>query len=726
MSSRIIAVNSNGVETPGKKKAVPNFDPNFLVPTTGQPVSVKKIAEEPYLYHIWTYASGRVIADNIKWLPKTITNTNSGEILPPDNDINSLFRMPNPFMPSSISFWEAIALGLLLPSARADNSQEDTGGQVFLVGVKTNGDFADFSKGEIPEMIFPYTDKVIKPRTTKQKDKGHSLDGWELVVAGQGKKGVPLETGQVIRIHLFNPYNWLSGVSPFFSSQMALIDDIQSDIYNTQSLENDGTVAGVLKTEQDLSPEQYEQNWKRWMSKHGGTGRNNTVAMLANGLEYQQFGLSQADMQFTEQKQYIFEKFAAAYKLNKIAYGKYEGINFATIKEGRKLLWQDTYQPLDKLITTAINNQWISNIKPGNLVLESDYSGVEALRPNYKEPVNSAKIMWDMGVTTEVAFRLNSIPLTDEDLDNMPWLKERPPVKIAGAAPVPPKSVKKAIAKDGLSEEEKAALSLDYIAKILDPGEKRWRDQMDKFFISQRNRMQDNVDKWLKLQKDIPKSLNKAVYWKAYWKQLIIDPASFLLNPPEENKKLTKIFTPLIIAQLGAETLQLEAELGSLIAWNVNGDIIDNFIKARVEDIKSINTTTFKMSNKKIGEAITEAIKENATPQEAAKLIKSAIADVGEMRKNQSMTIARTETGSISSAARFQAFRAEGIEYTVWLTAGDEKVRDTHVIAGSSGPVLIGNNFPAVNMRFPLDPKGLPGDIINCRCVSIPAKAPKE
>ena len=89
------------------------------------------------------------------------------------------------------------------------------------------------------------------------------------------------------------------------------------------------------------------------------------------------------------------------------------------------------------------------------------------------------------------------------------------------------------------------------------------------------------------------------------------------------------------------------------------------------------------------------------------------------------MTIARTETGTISSSTRFQAFRIEGIEYTEWLTAGDEKVRDSHVIAGNSGPVEIGGNFPAVNMRFPLDPKGLPGDIINCRCVAVAAKAPK-
>ena len=105
---------------------------------------------------------------------------------------------------------------------------------------------------------------------------------------------------------------------------------------------------------------------------------------------------------------------------------------------------------------------------------------------------------------------------------------------------------------------------------------------------------------------------------------------------------------------------------------------------------------------------------------------KEAIKDVGETRKNQSMTIARTETGTISGATRYQAFRIEGIEYTEWLTANDEKVRDSHVVAGNSGPIAVGGLFPAVNMRYPLDPQGMPGDIINCRCVSIPAKRARE
>ncbi len=725
--ANIIVANRFGAET--KKKSVPNLDPDFMLPTAGgSEISAADIAKEPYLFHLWTYASASIYADRLKWLPKIVENKNSGEIKP-DADILDVFNNPNPWMRSGATFWEAVILGLMLPSERVDNKPENTGGQVFLVFLDKNGEPVDLSTGAIPNMVFPYTDKCIRARQT-ENDNGTILEGWDFVDPKTNQTKIKFKTTEVVRINQFNPYDWVSGLSPFVSAQFALVEDVKSDIYNTQSFENDGTVAGVLSTDLDMGDDQYKENMKRWMSKHGGAGNNSKIAILGNGLKYQQYGLSQVDMQFTEQKKGILEKFAAAYKLNKIAYGKYEGINYATIKEGRKLLWQDSYLPVDKLITSAINDQWVRYIDNGKWVFKSDYSGVEALKPDYTIPGKSAQVMVNMGLPASLAFQLNGIPLTEQNLIDFPWLSEQPPSKTAGAAPAPEKSIepkiKSLIHKNELNDEEKKLISASYIKNILEPMERKWRDAMDKFFNSQRNRMQDKVDDWLKTQKSIPDSIDVSVYLKAYWKQLIIDPAMFLLNPIEENKKLTKVFKPLVVDQLKSETERLKEELGPLISWEVDEDNVDSFIKARQEDIKSINTTTFKKANKKIGVAIEEAIKANDTPQETAKKIKAAISDVATVRKNQAMTIARTETGSISSAARFGAFKAEGIEYTEWLTANDEKVREAHVIAGNAGPIPLGNNFPAVNMRFPLDPRGLAGEIINCRCVSIAARSPRD
>lgn len=806
--NNIITVDKYGNET-NIEKSIPNLDPYFLYPTgTRSRYGGGNVAERPYQNHIWTYASGEVISRNVCRLPKVISKKTDPDKLIFEHKVLDVFDMPNPWM-SSIGFWKSICLGLLLPSRRAplekhkvdkavptnrSDDMGDTGGQVFLIPLTNSGEKVNLRRGDIPDMILPYTDRYIRAKETHDPDKGTTLDGWQWINSANNTVIDTFSPEEIIRINLLNPYDWIRGLSPLTPAGLALVDDIKSDIYNTESFENDGTVAGLLSTENDMTNDQFEINLKRWYSRNGGVGNNNRIAMIANGLKYQQFGLSQADMQFTEQKRWIFEKFAAAYGLNKIAYGKYEEINFATIREGRRMLWIDTYQPLDQLICNAITTQWIKYVDKGAF-LHSDYSRVETLREDYTKRAQAAKVMVDMGYPASLASKINNIPITEEMIQKYPWLDEKPmqrqPIQEQGKEKdKPKKSATKSAEKMQMSEEERKAQSWDYIHKVLDPGEKKWKSTMIRFFNSQRNRMQDKVDVWEKKQKEIPKNIKKDIYLKSFWKafnkeypeiyayqyqiknteylsvpfynkdegarmlktpkyqdwdteeavrafdksnisvikEIIIDPKAFLLNPVEENEKLLQLVKPLIVDQMRREKNRLNEELGTLIEWDVTDENIKEFIEKRKKDIKEINTTTFKKANKKIGKAIEISIEENETPQEAAKRIKAAISEVVETRKNAAQTIARTETGMISGAARFEAFHVEGVEYHEWLNAADEKIRFDHTQkpTGVGGEVVrVGAVFPIVLMRYPLDPMGSADQIINCRCVAIAVEEPE-
>lgn len=693
-----------------KVRTIPNLDPGFFIPTlSAGNISASDIAERPYQYHPWINACGRVISMNVSRLPKVLTKKDKPEEYIYEHEVLALFENPNPFM-TEIVFWQAIVLGLLLPSKRT-NEKGNTGGQVFLVCDSGNEDKpqVDLRKGDIPKFIYPYTDKVIRPR----RDGKDRLTGWIYEVPGYKNTKIEYELDEIIRINFFNPYDWLKGMSYFSPAQIAVLQDIKADIYNTTTFDNDATIAGLLTSDQHLTPEQFEIYMKRWYEKYGGAGNSNRTAILGMGLKYQQYGLTHADMQYVEQKEKNYEQILAVHGLNRIALGNYEKLNRATIVEGRRMLWQDTYMPIDQQITVSINNQWVRNID--NFRLRSDYSGIEALREDYGNRAKAGGTMVkDMDFPPALAARLNNIPLTDQNLTDYPWLNEKPEQKapggFAGAESLAPIISTKGVE---VGEDERMKLSWDYIHKVLDPGEKKFKAQLERFFNSQRNRMQDRVDFWLKQQE-------RAI------KIMILDPKMFLLNFFEENEALAKLIKPLVIDQLKRETARIEQELGELIEWNVTDERIGEFIKARQNEIKEINSTTFKKAHKKIGAAIEEAIKENATPQQAAKLIKSAISDVGEVRKNQSLTIARTETGIISSSTRFKAFHIEGIEYGEWLTAGDEGVRSNHRKAGEAGILPIGQKYPYVNMRFPLDPEGAVGEIVNCRCVLLAAEKEKK
>lgn len=93
----------------------------------------------------------------------------------------------------------------------------------------------------------------------------------------------------------------------------------------------------------------------------------------------------------------------------------------------------------------------------------------------------------------------------------------------------------------------------------------------------------------------------------------------------------------------------------------------------------------------------------------------------------ESPAIAQSEASDTVNRSRRDML--ETTEYNEWVTAGDHRVRDTHVVYGDAGPQPDGFNYADLTggdytLRFPYDPEcDEPSEIINCRCVSLPAGA---
>jgi hypothetical protein len=97
-------------------------------------------------------------------------------------------------------------------------------------------------------------------------------------------------------------------------------------------------------------------------------------------------------------------------------------------------------------------------------------------------------------------------------------------------------------------------------------------------------------------------------------------------------------------------------------------------------------------------------------------------------------SIIRTEVGrafSIASQDSLEQAAARGGKSGItirkyWLTAHDERVRETHRQAGidyAIGKAIAADAFFVVGgerLKEPLDPNGSAGETINCRCVSVP------
>ena len=719
MAKKLIIYDARGNEVLTKAAQVPDLDPSFWT-SAGNSTdnNVSDIARKPYINHWLVYAAARNISSNLARLPRRFKREDES-IVEKNHDLLKLFRRPNVFM-TGRTFWEAVVLYTLLP---AEGMGASRGGQCFIVCDSGNEDpRVDLAKGEIPASMYPYSDEFI----TAQYDSKRKFVGWKLKI--ENELEVEYAPHQIIRVYNFNPYDWLSGVSMCAPAILSLKQDIKANIWNTRSFENDAIPAGVLSSEQELDETQAAEIKARWYQQYSGVGNARRVAVLGKGTQFQTTGITQKDLEFSQQKDRAVDEMLAAFGLNKIAIGKYEQINYATIIEGHRMLWEDTYMPIDDSICEQVNSQFVNNVEVKNKIyISADTSSVRVLKKDYTKNIASAKTMYDMKVPASVAMRINEVPITDQDIKDCPWLAEKPePVSMPAYGydaladsgmeyDAPKKSV---IIKTGFGLDARDKISMDYIERVLQPGENLFFSKLLRYFTSERNRMLDKVDEWYKATSKKYKEVVDGV---------VVSPSMFLLDLDEETQFLIeRIYRPQVVLQLRAEYAKLNEELGRLVDWGIKDETIDRFINNRRAALMSVVETTFSAVSDKVSDAIADGYSRNLAIDELSREIKDAISDVGEIRKNQSRTIARTETGIISSEARYDAFKDAEVEYHQWINAHDEKVRDTHADGSGDGGLIVrvGTEFPNTRLLHPLDPSGEPGEIINCRCTSVAVEKP--
>jgi SPP1 gp7 family putative phage head morphogenesis protein len=137
------------------------------------------------------------------------------------------------------------------------------------------------------------------------------------------------------------------------------------------------------------------------------------------------------------------------------------------------------------------------------------------------------------------------------------------------------------------------------------------------------------------------------------------------------------------------------------------------FIKERKSNLKDVPQKTHDV----VKAQLVEGIQNGETVAQLAARVRSAFNNLADVDANR---IAMTETGSAYGAGRAQGMRQAGVRWKQWLTSGDSNVRPAHAKANGqavkvSDPFIVDNE----ELDFPGDTNGSPGNVINCRCVSI-------
>jgi SPP1 gp7 family putative phage head morphogenesis protein len=681
---------------PIRTKANPDLDPDFLKGwwrLHGSTDAASKILKKPYAKHPWVYACASKIANNLARQPIIYKNPNTDEeaVHP---ELERLFANPNWNMSQTI-FFEAVLLNLLLPTP------ETPGGQCFILPTDADGNPADIRRGQVPDFLYPFSDMLVKP---KKGEKGKFEGIWEYIHPS-GRK-IPFRNDQIIRTRLYNPYDWMLGLSPYSSLEITITGDIKGTQLADRFFENNATVGGVLTTDQELLNEQIKQIQKQWADQHEGWKNAGRTALLHSGLSFDSAAKDLKDLQYTEQKDISRDTIMAVYGVSKTILGLTETVNRATANVEKELFWRDTLIPYKDKVWADINNQFITPIDP-KIKGDFDTSHIVVLRGDQSQKIKDARLLIQDGVPPATAYETVGLEI---DIEGMDWL-DKPLVKgnrvdlstgetvgqPSFGTPVPDgegKSFKKSIDKSKFWET--------WVKATLDVPEKKFKKEMVKYLVRQRNAFLDKVDKWLKNQQ------------KAPYKFRLSD---FMLNKKVENKVIVEQHDPIYQDAIELQNRQMSSELGQAVSIGPTSAAGQAIRKERWKYLRGVNSTTFNTMGKQIEEVFAEM--EGESLVKIAKRLKEVERDTMNARIASSpQTIARTETASTANTTRQKLMKKAGIEKHEWTTANDEDVRDSHIDENGS-VVEIGKTFPNTGLRYPGDASGAPEETINCRCVAI-------
>jgi predicted transcriptional regulator len=555
-------------------------------------------------------------------------------------------------------------------------------------------------------------------------------------------------------------------------------DYMQSDIaareWNAEFFANGAEVGNVLSTDQPLTPDAAKEMAERWDENHK---QRRKTAVLGRGVQLQATTATQHEMDFVEQFRLNRDAVMACLLVHKAALGVTDDLNRATIEAARKMVWSNLLIPMAAYIESRLYAHLFRRFDDGKRWGIFDISGVPELADDVQTKAEALRTLVDSGVPMNDAVRVSGL-----DLPLYAW-GEEPMAHVAGMAAAVEPAVEGGadeVVEDAAAGLNGAQITAakdiigDVIAGVLPPNaalslliavgiSEETADKMVKeakgFKPKAQPKDEDRSDStraqhqrrasawWESVGSQVEAKYQKVV------RQMMLDARKEVLKNLDAARGERKIADADIEAMLfdvsrfsqilreGTDHLYqqtLESAYEGIVGelenagydavrtlFNLTDSAVIKYLSEKDTRLAGVVRTV----RNEIKDGIVRMVEKNATVKEIADEIRRV--SNYQLNPKRTMTIARTETGSASNNVRRIAMAAVGVEYVSWVAASD--ARDEHKAinditrdaAARGEPYPYGTDFaPLVGapgvLRFPHDPQGEAGMVINCRCVIVP------
>lgn len=122
------------------------------------------------------------------------------------------------------------------------------------------------------------------------------------------------------------------GLSPITQARESIGLAYTAQSYGARLFQNDSRPGGVLKHPKELGEEARTRLQDSWRLAHEGTAHAHRVAVLEEGMEWQQVGISPEDSQFLETRKYQRTEIAGLYRVPPHMIGDLDHATFSNIE----------------------------------------------------------------------------------------------------------------------------------------------------------------------------------------------------------------------------------------------------------------------------------------------------------------------------------------------------------------------------------------------------------
>ena len=252
------------------------------------------VLSNAYQQVVWVYRAINALAEQVSNIPFRFSRTTAaGEQLITTGPLVDFYRRPHAQL-NRFQYWELRVIWLMLR------------GECFRVPVFGEG---RKGRGGLKSVV------ILDPSRFQHIVKDHRLIGWRYT--GLGAQA-PLASQVFLPEEVWfeklpNPFDFWRGLSPLAAAATAAGTEYAASLHMKGIMDNNGEAGTVLRTSEQLDPEQREQILAALRERKRGSGVADRPVFLWGGAEMVTPKLASSDVQFLENRKFSRSEICAAF-----------------------------------------------------------------------------------------------------------------------------------------------------------------------------------------------------------------------------------------------------------------------------------------------------------------------------------------------------------------------------------------------------------------------------